>query len=147
MLAETAERVVAQKAVHQPAAAWLVVQRVLVQEAWRKVPMKMLVHLVVADLAIHIVNMHSATSASPVRNRSVIVKQESVKRAGSPILSYEKFGLKPRKRAYTKVSQITCKFNLSVLLRRKGLKKQASHSEAPDEGLTFTLLPRIASNH
>ena len=60
--------------------------------------------VVVADLAIHIVNMHSANSASPIKNRSVIVKAESVKRPGSPIHSYEKFGLKPRKRAYTKVS-------------------------------------------
>ena len=65
--------------------------------------------VVVADLAIHIVNMHSANSASPIKNRSVIVKaesvkRESVKRPGSPIHSYEKFGLKPRKRAYTKVS-------------------------------------------
>jgi len=63
--------------------------------------------VVVADLAIHIVNMHSANSASPIKNRSVIVKTESVKRdsvkrPGSPIHSYEKFGLKPRKRAYTK---------------------------------------------
>ena len=66
--------------------------------------------VVVADLAIHIVNMHSANSASPIKNRSVIVKtesvkRESVKRPGSPIHSYEKFGLKPRKRAYTKVSR------------------------------------------
>ena len=66
--------------------------------------------VVVADLAIHIVNMHSANSASPIKNRSVIVKaekRESVKRPGSPIHSYEKFGLKPRKRAYTKVSLTT----------------------------------------
>ena len=64
--------------------------------------------VVVADLAIHIVNMHSASSNSPIKNRSgnikTEVKRESVKRAGSPIHSYEKFGLKPRKRAYTKVS-------------------------------------------
>jgi len=62
--------------------------------------------VVVADLAIHIVNMHSASSDSPIKNRSVNVKtevkRESVKRPGSPIHSYEKFGLKPRKRAYTK---------------------------------------------
>ena len=96
--------------------------------------------LVVADLAIHIVNMHSATSASPVRNRSVIVKQESVKRAGSPILSYEKFGLKPRKRAYTKVSQITSKFNLSVILRRRGLKKHAGYNKCVPEGRTQPII-------
>ena len=34
MHAEIAERVVAQKVVHQPAAAWLVVRQVLVQKAW-----------------------------------------------------------------------------------------------------------------
>ena len=72
--------------------------------------------VVVANLAIHIVNMHSASSDSPIKNRSVNVKtevkRESVKRPGSPIHSYEKFGLKPRKRAYTKVSstkQISCR--------------------------------------
>ena len=96
--------------------------------------------LVVADLAIHIVNMHSATSASPVRNRSVIVKQESVKRAGSPILSYEKFGLKPRKRAYTKVSQITNKFNLSVILWRRGFKKHAGYIRCVPEGRTQPII-------
>ena len=34
MLAEAAERVMAEKEMHRPAAAWLVVLRVLVQETW-----------------------------------------------------------------------------------------------------------------
>ena len=59
----------------------------------------------VADLAIHIVNMHSASSAQPIKAQksSVIVKTNSVKaekRSASPV--QHPFGLKPRKRAYTK---------------------------------------------
>ena len=57
----------------------------------------------VADLAIHILNMHSGDTTSPVKaQRSSVVKSEveDRKRSRSPVQNA--FGLKPRKRAYTK---------------------------------------------
>ena len=53
----------------------------------------------VTDLAIHIVNKHSAST--PVNTAPVIVKSDPVKRPAEDI-DPSAFGLKPRKRAYTK---------------------------------------------
>jgi len=58
----------------------------------------------VSDLAMHIVNAHSQKSADPIRVQRGSPNKSSpgsaVKRSGSP--TFSPYGMKPRKRAYTK---------------------------------------------